>query len=509
MILAFEMTSEISETIYNGIRSVLQDTYFVNDHNGFLSTKKLKGTGFPRIYISKKEKQWKKSKIVSVNTKAKQEPEYQYWVAILVDVTKFDLPPNESSESIYDCIISKLCEKFPCIKDISSFNAYRIVYGFELGFMAKEYFVLLKRGYAFREDIPIQAYRYATSRNAYVPDVEAKTEENKDGNHIIAKSKSANIEIKLEDEKLRFTFSIEKSKIQALKSVLKFSNRDIKNFLKPEAEEKAVLSYIQSFTGKGIYVTNTFAKSVIDASHNTAEKKEKLKELIDEITKKHGITKVLEQVRKDKLTSLGNIPTVTQHLRDIQSIGINPVTISARARVRQKKFYKEEAEETFKEKILFNLVDVARAILRNSEEELLLCVTVNKERWKTVNKIKELSFQCNPKPKNDVIMPTEQNQGELPSGGNNVIENREEVEVEESDVEMILPLHDSDLFPSDEIEQLLQEMAEARFQSEQEDENFPFSDYDDSNIQFDEESGQMFRILPEEEISDSDYPADI
>ena len=74
---------------------------------------------------------------------------------------------------------------------------------------------------------------------------------------------------------------------------------------------------------------------------------------------------------------------------------------------------------------------------------------------------------------------------------------------------MILPLHDSDLFPSDEIEQLLQEMAEARFQSEQEDENFPFSDYDDSNIQFDEESGQMFRILPEEEISDSDYPADI
>lgn len=70
--------------------------------------------------------------------------------------------------------------------------------------------------------------------------------------------------------------------------------------------------------------------NIIDNSGYTKNKKEHLKKVIEAVAKKHGIAKVLEQVENGKITDLRKLKTVKGYLKEIEKLGINPVTISAR-----------------------------------------------------------------------------------------------------------------------------------------------------------------------------------
>ena len=72
--------------------------------------------------------------------------------------------------------------------------------------------------------------------------------------------------------------------------------------------------------------------TLIDKGY-TLNKKEHLKRVIEAVAKKHGIAKVLEQVDNGKITDLGKLKTVKGYLKEIEKLGINPVTISARMNV--------------------------------------------------------------------------------------------------------------------------------------------------------------------------------
>ena len=52
-----------------------------------------------------------------------------------------------------------------------------------------------------------------------------------------------------------------------------------------------------------------------------------MKKVIEEIRNCNGIAKILELVENGTITELGTAKTVRQHLRDIQALGINPVTV--------------------------------------------------------------------------------------------------------------------------------------------------------------------------------------
>lgn len=98
----------------------------------------------------------------------------------------------------------------------------------------------------------------------------------------------------------------------------------------PEIERYVLEYYVSKLTGKGIYVTYDRAMNIIDNSGYTKSKKVRLKKVIEAVAKKHGIAKVLEQIEKGMITDLGTLQTVKRYLKEIEKLGINPVTISAR-----------------------------------------------------------------------------------------------------------------------------------------------------------------------------------
>ena len=79
---------------------------------------------------------------------------------------------------------------------------------------------------------------------------------------------------------------------------------------------------------------------------------------IEAVAKKHGIAKVLEQIEKGTITDLGTLQTVKRYLKEIEKLGINPVTISARMTVPKQTIKNQSGGKDLSEKILFNLVDI-------------------------------------------------------------------------------------------------------------------------------------------------------
>ena len=100
--------------------------------------------------------------------------------------------------------------------------------------------------------------------------------------------------------------------------------------------------------------------TLIDKGY-TLNKKEHLKRVIEAVAKKHGIAKVLEQVENGKITDLGKLKTVKGYLKEIEKLGINPVTISARMNVPKMILKNQSGGKDLSEKILFNLVNILSA----------------------------------------------------------------------------------------------------------------------------------------------------
>ena len=67
---------------------------------------------------------------------------------------------------------------------------------------------------------------------------------------------------------------------------------------------------------------------------------------------------MLEQIEKGTITDLGTLQTVKRYLKEIEKLGINPVTISARMTVPKQTIKNQSGGKDLSEKILFNLVDI-------------------------------------------------------------------------------------------------------------------------------------------------------
>ena len=289
--------------------------------------------------------------------------------------------------------------------ELNSFKAARIDFTFDLYTMNQQYLKLIDKGYSLRtgsfernyygnDEPDISENKITLSdEEPDVPDIEDFLAEipndessddsdskaniktyNSDLSYIYYKGKSLNINIyhkQTELEKrqlecdpntdynfLRIEVQVKKSKLNTLVSKFGIKGRELQYLVTPEIERYILEYYVSKLTGKGIYVTYDYAMKIIDNSSYTKNKKVRLKKVIEAVAKKHGIAKVLEQIEKGTITDLGTLQTVKRYLKEIEKLGINPVTISARMTVPKQTIKNQSGGKDLSEKILFNLVDI-------------------------------------------------------------------------------------------------------------------------------------------------------
>lgn len=133
---------------------------------------------------------------------------------------------------------------------------------------------------------------------------------------------------------------------------------------------------------------NWFRIQIIDDSDYTNRKKQRLKATVKAITDKHGIAKVLEQIESGKITDLGKLPTVKTYLREIQNMGINPVTISARMNVPKTQATAiTDGSVVGKLTALPYLLDVLKSYQEQLAEEQQQGVTLTNEDFEQIDKL--------------------------------------------------------------------------------------------------------------------------
>lgn len=257
---------------------------------------------------------------------------------------------------------------------------------------------------------------------------------NADLSYIYYKGKSLNINIyhkQTELEKrqlecdpdtdynfLRIEVQVKKSKLNTLVSKVGLKGRELQYLVTPEIERYVLEYYVSKLTGKGIYVTYDRAMNIIDNSGYTKSKKARLKKVIEAVVKKHGIAKVLEQVENGNITDLGTPQTVKRYLKEIEKLGINPVTISARMNVPKQTIKNQSGGKDISEKILFNLVDILSAYGDQMEDYQNHGVPITDEVLEQIDKlyqsqnimkqIKTVTLDRNKKPTEEQIKQIEE-----------------------------------------------------------------------------------------------------
>ena len=104
----------------------------------------------------------------------------------------------------------------------------------------------------------------------------------------------------------------------------------LKDVMDVDVEEKELSYYFSKVIGGGLYFTYPNAIQFIQNSKFKADKKLRLCKVIDYVAKYHGISNFLDKVKDGTITDCGKLKTVQGYLRDLQNMGVNPVTISRR-----------------------------------------------------------------------------------------------------------------------------------------------------------------------------------
>lgn len=292
-------------------------------------------------------------------------------------------------------IIYNLLEILPCLEvypelreqDLAKWHAWniyklrRIDFVFEIKLNNQQYLELLNGGYTLREKTYTRNYYEDEELLIDVsddePDIEdSESEYTSNVQYIYYKGKSLNINIYHKNREiikenlsanatndydfLRIEVQVKKNKLNAIIKKFDLIGRELSYIATPEVERYILNYYVQALTGTGIYVTLDTARGIINQSHFRADKKDKLKALVEEIAKRHSIATVLKQIEEDKITHLGKFDTVKKYLRDIQSLGINPLTISNRMAKNTPTLYLPNVSggSDFNEIALPNIVDM-------------------------------------------------------------------------------------------------------------------------------------------------------
>ena len=285
--------------------------------------------------------------------------------------------------------------------DLNAFKLRRIDYAFDILTTPEQYMQLLEYGKSIRrksyerlyfdeeaDDLIEEEDDLLEDEEPDFTDMEDLFEEyNSDTKYIYIKSKSVNINIYLKGEQLkknnrispynttynflRIEIQVKKSKLNALNQKHDINGRDFHKMPIPEYEAEILTYYINQLTGLGIYVTHDKAKKIIDNSNCSHKRKEKLKRLLYLVAINHGVKELLNKVEHGTITELGKLSTVLSDIRDIQKMGINPVTISRNMKnsIPNSELINVITGKSISECFLPNLVDIINAYNQEIEEE--------------------------------------------------------------------------------------------------------------------------------------------
>ena len=306
---------------------------------------------------------------------------------------------------------------FPLYTVANAFKLRRIDFTFDLKIYADQYMTLINRGYSVRGKTYERTYfdndtvllEEQADDEPNVADIEECVSDidnqyKSDVDYIYYKGKSLNINVYNKAEQLRreqqpveniddydylrVEVQVKKNKLNAIVSKFGLKGRELQYLATPQVEEYVLNSYVKALTGTGLYVTQQQAFQIIDDSDYTTSKKQRLKATVKAITDKHGIAKVLEQIESGKITELGKLPTVKTYLREIQDMGINPVTISARMNVPKTQATAVYAgNNIIKLTALPNLLDILKAYKRQIENDQQQGMTYTEEDFAVIDKL--------------------------------------------------------------------------------------------------------------------------
>lgn len=296
--------------------------------------------------------------------------------------------------------------------EINAFKARRLDVTFEIKIMHQQYLTLMNRGYM----LPKKYYKlneYSDNTQTVLPDdepdiidfEELMDDYNSDIDSIYYKGSKNGLNINIYHKEtelkkrgllnhpdidydfLRIEVQMKKGKLNSLVSKYDLRGRELQSLIILEVEEYVLDYYVTRLTGKGVYVTLKTAKDIINSSGYTKAKKDKLIKVIQAVSDKHGIAKVLEQVENGTITDLGKLSTIKQYLRDIHNIGINPVTISARINVPKVPLINLSGGADSSKIALPSLVDIIKAYSEQTKYDRQHGIPVTEEDLKQIDKL--------------------------------------------------------------------------------------------------------------------------
>lgn len=326
-------------------------------------------------------------------------------------------------------IYQKIFEIIPCLNlgksfavnseawmELNAFKVRRIDFAFDFKYMHQIYLQMINQGYGINRKTVHRNYYSANELQAEINDddpniniyeemVDANTPYKASTNYVYYSCKSMNINIyhkmsEIENEHLtcnsetdydflRIEIQAKKNKLNYLIKKLGLKGRELQYIATPEVEHELLHTYVKALVGNGIYVSYDEAIQIINQSEYTNGMKQKLITLIDTIAKKHSVAKVIEEVKNGTITTLGSYQSLQKHLKLIEQLGINPVTISRRVEkyVPVQTFTNGTGTSSINLHMLPNLVDIIEAYHAQTLEYRANGIPVTEKDLEAIDKI--------------------------------------------------------------------------------------------------------------------------
>lgn len=127
---------------------------------------------------------------------------------------------------------------------------------------------------------------------------------------------------------LRIEVQLNKTKTDYIKRSYKFETKELHNFLDLDTSRQEILKYYKKCIRVGDYYTLKKARKLIDNSDLSPKAKTPLKDTVKLINKCRSIAEARKEFNGVK-------DTFNAHLRELDKLGINPVTIPERCNVKE------------------------------------------------------------------------------------------------------------------------------------------------------------------------------
>lgn len=125
---------------------------------------------------------------------------------------------------------------------------------------------------------------------------------------------------------LRFEVQCKKPKTNSIKTKEGFDTRHLKHYLSQQVSYQQLEYYYNKTIGTGDYYKLSEAIRIVQESNYTSKTKEKLIDVLRDVSKHRGIWKAREECKY-------NSSCFNRYLKQIRALGVNPVTIPSRWKI--------------------------------------------------------------------------------------------------------------------------------------------------------------------------------